>query len=297
MTGTADDRSGDWREFDLGPGERAAYEVMRVLHQGQTRFQSVEIVETRPHGLMLLLDGMPQSATGDEFIYHEALVHPALVAHPSPRRVLIVGGGEGATLREVLRHPTVERAVMVEIDGELVELARSHLEPMHRGALDDPRADVVIGDGLAYLRERDEQFDAIVIDLTDPSDKGPIAELYGESFYRLAASRLSPGGVMAVQSYSFAINNLGWFTRIVRTLRQVMPMARPYRAEVPSFKDSWGFCTASAACDPGALGSITVDAILQTRGIGDLRFYDGETHTSIFSLPRYAREALRRATT
>src|SRR4028119_1295474 len=115
---------GDWREFDLAPGERAAYEIVRTLYAGQTRFQHVEIVETRPYGLALFLDGAPQSALADEFVYHEALVHPALLAHPEPRRVMIAGGGEGATLREVLRHPSVERATMVDIDGELVDLVR-----------------------------------------------------------------------------------------------------------------------------------------------------------------------------
>jgi spermidine synthase len=283
---------GDWREFDLSPGERAAYEVTRVLYRGKTAFQEVEIVETRPYGLALLLDGAPQSATADEFIYHEALVHPALVAHPEPRRVLVAGGGEGATLREVLRHPSVERATMVDIDGELVNLAREHLEPMHRGALDDPRADVVIGDALAYLREHEARYDAIVIDLVDPSDEGPIAELYTEGFYRLAATRLADGGVLATQAYSAALNNAGWFGRVAATLGGVFPLARPYRAEVPFFKDSWGFCVASAVRDPAALGPLTVDAILGERGLGDLGFYEGTTHAAMFALPRHLRAAV-----
>ena len=121
----------EWIDFPLAAGERATYEVTRVVYRGRTAFQSVEIVETRPYGLALFLDGAPQSALADEFVYHEALVHPALVAHPEPRRVLIAGGGEGAALREVLRHPGVERATMVDIDGELIELAREHLRPMH----------------------------------------------------------------------------------------------------------------------------------------------------------------------
>jgi spermidine synthase len=283
---------GDWREFDLSPGERAAYEVTRVLYRGKTAFQEVEIVETRPYGLALFLDGAPQSATADEFVYHEALVHPALVAHPEPRRVLVAGGGEGATLREVLRHPSVERATMVDIDGELVNLAREHLEPMHRGALDDPRADVVIGDALAYLREHEERYDAIVIDLVDPSDEGPIAELYTEGFYRLAATRLADGGVLATQAYSAALNNAGWFARVAATLGEVFPLARPYRAEIPFFKDSWGFCVASTVRDPAALGPLTVEAILGERGLGDLGFYEGTTHAAIFALPRHLRAAV-----
>ena len=281
-----------WIEFPLAVGERAAYEVTRVLYEGRTRFQEVRIVETRAYGLALFLDGAPQSSVADEFVYHEALVHPALVAHPSPRRVLIAGGGEGATLREVLRHPMVERATMVDLDGELVELARQHLEPMHRGAFDDPRAEVVAGDALAWLREQDERYDAIVIDLTDPSDEGPTGGLYAEAFYRLVQSRLDDGGVVAVQAYSAALNNLGWFARIARTLGRVFPLVRPYRAEVPFFKDSWGFCVASAARDPLAFGPMTVDMTLVTRGLGDLRFYDGETHAAMFALPKYVRDVL-----
>ena len=180
---TQQQESSTWRTFDVLPGETASYEVTQVLARAQTAFQDVEIVETRSFGRALFLDGAPQSAVADEYVYHEALVHPVLISHPSPRRVLIAGGGEGATLREVLRHPGVERAVMVDIDGELVDLCREHLSEMHQGAFDDPRADVVIGDALAYLREHAEPFDAIVIDLTDPSEAGPIGELYSEGFY------------------------------------------------------------------------------------------------------------------
>lgn len=283
---------GDWREFELAAGERAAYEIIRTLYAGQTQYQHVEIAETRPYGLALFLDGAPQSALADEFVYHEALVHPALLAHPDPKRVMIAGGGEGATLREVLRHPSVERATMVDIDGELVDLVRRYMAPMHVGALDDPRGDVVIGDALAYLREHEVGYDAIVIDLVDPSEDGPIAELYGEDFYRLAAARLNEGGILVTQAYSFALNNLGWFARIVSTLGRVFPLVRPYRAEVPFFKDAWGFCTASFVHDPAALSAEAVDTLLDERGLSNIRFYDGITHTSMLALPKYARAAL-----
>lgn len=279
----------DWREFDVLPGERASYEITSVLATAQTAFQAVEIVETRSFGRALFLDGAPQSAVADEFVYHEALVHPALVAHPSPKRVLIAGGGEGATLREVLRYPGVERAVMVDIDGELVDLCREHLAEMHQGAFDDPRADVVIGDALAYLREQDELFDAIVIDLTDPSEDGPIGELYGEGFYRLVASRLAEGGVVVLQAYTFGPGRTAWQDKIVETLARVFPIVRRYRAEVPFFKDSWAFITASAVRDPAALPAMYVDRTLAERGVDGLRFYDGTTHLSMFALPKYAR--------
>ncbi len=278
-----------WRSFDVLPGERASYEVTSVLAQAKTAFQDVEIVETRSFGRALFLDGAPQSAVADEFVYHEALVHPALISHPEPKRVLIAGGGEGATLREVLRHPGVERAVMVDIDGELVDLCREHLAEMHQGAFDDPRADVVVGDALAYLRDHDDPFDAIVIDLTDPSEEGPIGDLYGEAFYRLVGSRLAEGGVIVLQAYTFGPGRTAWQDKIAATLSQVFPIVRRYRAEVPFFKDSWAYCTASATCDPAALPAGYIDRQLTARGVDGLRFYDGITHLSMFSLPKYAR--------
>jgi spermidine synthase len=204
--------------------------------------------------------------------------------------VLIAGGGEGATLREVLRHPSVERAVMVDIDGELVDLCREHLSEMHRGAFDDPRADVVIGDALAYLRDSTEQFDAIIIDLTDPSEDGPIGELYSEGFYRLVASRLAAGGIIVLQAYTFGPGRTQWQDSIAATLSRVFPIVRRYRAEVPFFKDSWAFLTASAVRDPVSLPATYIDGVLHERGVADgLRFYDGTTHLSMVSLPKYAR--------
>jgi spermidine synthase len=271
------------------PGERASYEIDAVIASVKTRFQDVEIVKTRSFGRALFLDGAPQSAVHDEFVYHEGLVHPALIAHPDPRRVLIAGGGEGATLREVLRHRSVERAVMVDIDGELVELCREHLSEMHQGAFYDPRAEVVVGDALAYVETHDEQFDAIVIDLTDPSDDGPIGALYGEGFYRLVASRLGEGGIVALQAFTFGPGRTAWLDRIARTLSEVFPIVSRYRAEVPFFKDSWAFVTASAVRDPAALTSTDVDRTIAERQLDGLRFYDGTTHLAMFSLPKYAR--------
>ena len=160
---------------------------------------------------------------------------------------------------------------------------------MHRGAFDDPRANVVIGDALAYLREHDERFDAIVIDLTDPSEDGPIGELYSEGFYRLVASRLAEGGIVVLQGYTFGPGRTAWQDRIAETLRLVFPIVRRYRAEVPFFKDSWAFLTASAVRDPAALPPGYVDRALSGRDVGGLRFYDGITHVSMFSLPKYAR--------
>jgi spermidine synthase len=278
-----------WIEFDLGPGERAAHQVERVIHEGQTTYQHVVIADTVAFGRALFLDGAPQSAQRDEHLYHEALVHPALVSHPNPRRVLICGGGEGATLREVLRHPSVERAVMVDIDGELVELCRQHLGCMHQGSFDDPRADVVVDDAVAWAERSTEQFDAIIGDLVDPSEPGAGELLYGDRFFGLLRDRLAPGGILATQAYAFALNSIQWAHGIIERLDRLFGIVRLYRTEVPFFRDSWAICTASDRCDPRAFGESTVDAILATRNLAGLRHYDGATHAGMFALSPFAR--------
>ncbi len=152
-----------FREPSLN-GVSICYLCDRVIYHGVSKYQTIDIVETRLHGKMLFLDGVAQSAERDEFIYHELLVHPAMFAHPNPEKVLVIGGAEGATLREVLKHQTVKRAVLVDIDGELVEICKQYLPGWHQGSFDDPRVEVVIGDGRDYVVKCNEKFDVIIID-------------------------------------------------------------------------------------------------------------------------------------
>lgn len=167
----------------------------RVVASGRTEFQTFEIFENRLWGRMLILDGRLQSAEVDEFIYHEALVQPAMLVHPDPRRVLVLGGGEGAALREVLRHPGVTRAVMVDIDGELVGLCKERLPTFHAGAFDDPRTELVFADGRGWLAAQpDGALDVIIIDLPEPLAGGPALTLFTREMYELARSKLTPGG-------------------------------------------------------------------------------------------------------
>ena len=158
--------------------------VKNVILTTKTKYQEVQIIELEEYGRALILDGYIQSAEADEYIYHETLVHPVMVTHPNPRRVLIIGGGEGATLREVLKHGCVEEAVMVDIDGELVELAKKYLDFMHQGAFSDPRAKVIISDGMKYVNECGSSvFDVVIIDLTDPYSSEIAKSLYTKEFY------------------------------------------------------------------------------------------------------------------
>jgi spermidine synthase len=279
-------------EFSKRPGERLAYEAERILLASRTKFQKLEIADTVSYGRALFLDDKIQSAELDEFVYHEALVHPALVLHPEPRSVLVVGGGEGATLREALRHRSVERAVMVDIDEEAVAGCRQFLTSWHRGAFDDSRTELIHADARAYLEGHDGRFDSIVVDITDPLAGGPSYRLFTREFYRLAADRLTEHGTLAVQAESVDLSVLEAHLAIVATLRSVFPHAAPYQTHVPSFGEAWGFAVAAKTRDPRLLRPHEVDATLAERGCEGLRFYDGETHTRLFALPRYLRRLL-----
>jgi len=147
--------------------------IARTIVETQTKFQHVEILQTAAYGKTLVLDGRIQSSQGDEFIYHEALVHPGMLTiEGPPRSALVIGGGEGATLREILRYPSITRAVMVDIDGEVVELCKIHLPEMHQGAFDDPRTEVRHEDARAYLEKSKDRFDFITVDLVEPLEEG-----------------------------------------------------------------------------------------------------------------------------
>ena len=287
--------SGWFREY-LTPNLLQFLAVRETVFSGKTRFQHVEVLDTLDFGRCLILDGKIQSSEADEFVYHEALVHPALVSHPNPVTVFIAGGGEGATLREVLTHNTVRRAVMVDLDGEVVDICRRFLPNHHRGAFDDPRVELHFSDARQYLETTEDAYDVILIDLPDPQEGGPASFLYTQSFYSLLRQRLNPGGLVAVQSEPCMTGNLDAFTAISNTLKSVFPKLFPYHAMVPSFSYDWGFNLASLGPSPLELTAQEVDRRLEERGCNSLRFYDGEAHGGLFMLSKHVREALAKET-
>ena len=271
------------------------YQMMAIkgrVFSTKTAFQEVEVVDSLQHGRCLLLDGKTQSAEVDEFIYHEGLVHPAMVTHPNPVSVFIAGGGEGATLREALTHNTVERAVMVDLDSEVVEVCVRYLPNHHRGAFDDSRTELYHRDAREYLETTEDTYDVIIIDLPDPQEAGPASLLYTQNFYRLLSQRLNPQGLMAVQSEPCMVGNLEAFSAINHTLRSVFPHVYPYHIMVPSFASDWGFNLASLGPNPLAQNVQEVDRRLADRGCASLRFYDGVTHNGLFALPKHVRTTL-----
>ena len=295
-------RAQDWITEAITPDLLQLTAVTRRIHSGRTRFQKVEIVDTVPFGRALLLDGKTQSTEADEFVYHESLVHPALLSVPEPKRVFIGGGGEGATLREVLRHRSVRQAVMVDLDEEVVSLCREHLPSWHQGAFDDPRTVLVHADALDFLRQEAVPFDALVMDLVDPMDAGPAHLLYTREFYQLASSKLSDEGAIVVQSgpaiagtvrsESGASDAAGpltdltrGFTALHRTLSEVFPTVVGYTAIVPSFGGPWSFLIASkGSADPSSLGPDQVDLELAGRVAGPVAL-PGRRHAPRHVLP------------
>lgn len=269
-----------------------AYATEKTLLSTSTPFQKAEIHLHSEFGKMLFLDGELQSASRDEFIYHETIVHPAMVAHPFPKRVAILGGGEGATAREVLRHPSVERAVMIDIDRAVVDFSRRHLPEYSAGSFSDPRLETVIGDAYAWMQATRETFDVIVSDLTEPAQDGPSHGLFSVEFFRLLQSRLSHDGVLSMQASHGNLGRLDSHLAIRKNLQAVFDNCQTMLCHIPSFGCHWCFTVASTRLDPASMTAQHVDERLQRRGLGELRYYDGTTHRRLFSLPRYLRQAL-----
>jgi spermidine synthase len=268
--------------------------IRRTIVETRTKFQHAEIMETHAYGKLLVLDGRIQSSQAEDFIYHEGLVHPGLLATENrPESGLVIGGGEGATLREMLRYPSMRRAVMVDIDGEVVDLCKRHLPEMHQGAFDDPRTEVRHEDARGYLEKTGERFDFISVDLVEPLEEGPACRLFTREFYALVRDRLTPGGAMTLQAGMTKLGELDFYTAINRTLRDVFPVVAAYQIFISCFGTPWGFITATKKVDPRAQTPAMVDKLIAERLPGvRLGYWDGMTHQHVYSLPRHVREAL-----
>ena len=221
-------------------------------------------------------------------------MHPALAAIDDRSEVLILGGGEGATLREALRRSDVRRCTMVDIDGDVVELSKRYLAEWSDGAFEDPRARVIVGDALAFLRDDRDLYGAIVSDLTEPLEDSPSHPLFCDAVFRDIKARLAPGGVYVLQASTAGFHNMATHAKMARTLRGYYEYVRSFYSHVPAFDNDWAFIACSDTVDVAALAPERVDDY-----VGGLRgenyFYDAETHRRIFSLPLYLRRELAKA--
>ncbi len=284
------DVSGKWLLEMVYPDLNVMLRVREVFYSGNTQYQQVEVLGSDIFGRSLVLDGKTQSTERDEHIYHESLVHPAMLTHPNPRSVFIAGGGEGGTLREVLAHPSVERAVMVDLDSEVVRLCKEYLPNHHQGSFDDARTSLHHEDARGYLQNTSERFDVMVMDLVDPLEGGTAGLLYTEEYYQIAKACLNPGGVLVTQSGPAGLLSYQeCFTTIRNTLGQVFKNTRPYQVHIPSFQTLWGFTLASDSELTVLSSTEQVDGLIHQRLPKSLRYYDGESHAGMFFLPRFLR--------
>ena len=276
-------REAFWFEENLTEVFSVKLGLRGILFESQSLFQRVQVIETAQFGRTLVMDGQTQSAEADEHIYHESLVHPAMLLHPSPKRVFIGGGGEFATAREVLRHVQVEEVVMVDIDKVACDICRQELPEWNGGAYEDPRFSVFYEDAKAWLEERPrEKFDVIVLDICDPIEAGPAYKLYTQEFYRFLKSRLKKNGVVVTQSGPGAVYNAKeeCFTVIHNTLKSVFHDVVPYTTDVPSFGCNWGFNMAIVDNEPYQKGPVDaqVTATLTAKKIMEMSVEEIDYH-------------------
>lgn len=274
-------RQPEWITDQGGEGFAHVYRVDALLHDGRSEFQRIRVIENLDFGRMLILDDAVQTTERDEFVYHEMLAHVPLCAHPSPRRVLIVGGGDGGLLREALRHP-IEHATMVEIDGQVVEVTRRWIPSIPGSAYDDPRARLLVDDGIRFARETAEPFDVAMVDSTDP--KGPSLGLFSSEFYGNLALRLGDAGVLAVQSGS-PLYQQDVIAMVRRHMAPHFRWVRTYLGAVPAYPGVlWTFTIGAQGRDPAGLDP--AEPIARMQGIAT-RYYTPDIHRSYFVLPPF----------
>ncbi|NQV22148.1 MAG: polyamine aminopropyltransferase [Rhodospirillales bacterium] len=278
----------NWFEESLHKGYHQRLEITRVLLEEKSEHQNLIVFENPVFGRVLALDGVVQVTERDEFFYHEMLAHVPLLAHGNAKSVLIVGGGDGGILREVLHHP-VDQATLVELDRTVIDLCGEYMPALSNGAFDNPRTELVIGDGLKFVAETDQKFDVIIVDSTDPIGPGEV--LFTSEFYRDCKRCLTPGGVLVTQ------NGVPFFQpdEVRNTWRRLGPVFGDvgfYTVPVPTYIG--GLMTLGWATDNGDLRRTPVEVLSERASAAGLktRYYTPEIHAAAFALPGYISDLL-----
>ncbi len=278
-----------WIEETLHEDFRTGLKADRIVFDSQTEHQHLVIFENATFGRVMALDGVLQTTEQDEFIYHEMLAHTPTLAHGAAETVLIIGGGDGGMLEEVLKHRGVGKVTMVDIDSTVIDLAKVHLRSICGQAFEDPRTDLVIADGTRFVAETHERYDVIIVDSTDPI--GPGTELFGQAFYANCKRCLKPGGVLVTQN-GVPFFQGGELTGTVSALRPLFADVSCYLATVPTY--SGGPMAFGWASDNPELRKVSVETLeerLELAGL-ELRYYTAEVHKAAFALPPYIAQKL-----
>ncbi|MCR1898051.1 polyamine aminopropyltransferase [Irregularibacter muris] len=255
----------------------------KTIHMEKTEYQDLALIDTLQFGKMLVLDGTVQTTEKDEFIYHEMITHVPLFTHPNPKKVLVIGGGDGGTIREILKHPSVEKAVLVEIDNKVVEVSKKYL-PTISCSLDDSRVSVLIEDGIKYVQNNKNEFDVIMVDSTDPV--GPAVGLFAVDFYQAIYQALKEDGLFVAQTESPFYNN-SLISNVYRDIQSVFPITQLYLCSIPTYPSGlWSFTMGSKKYHP-----LTVEQ--SNKAEIDTKYYTKEIHKSAFSLPKFVEDLLK----
>ena len=266
-------------EYRTGRAAAFSLKVVRHLHTVEGDLQRVDVFDTKEFGRVLTLDGLIMVTERDEYMYHEMLVHVPMFSHPCPKRVLIIGGGDGGSLREVLKHPTVEEVVLVEIDSNVISASKEFL-PFCSSGMNDPRSKITIGEGGLYVKEHPDSFDVIIIDSTDPT-KGAGGLLFTEEFYNNCRKALKSGGTMSAETENFFYDENHWEMAFKR-ISNVFNVAVPYWGLMTSYPSGWWTYTlAGENLDPRKDFRKT-DAEKMS---ANLKYYNPDIHMASFALP------------
>ena len=277
----------------LGDGGGHYLNASRLIDAYKTDYQAVEIYDTPQFGKLFRLDGFFMTSEVDEFLYHENMVHVPLMPVVAPKKALIIGGGDGGSAEELLKYPSIELVVMVELDGQVVDIAKEHLFKVHKGAFDDPRLELRIEDGLHYVRnvapEQNQKFDLIVLDLTDPV--GPSEALYTEQFFSACKRLLTEQGSISLHTGS-PIFCPDLPKQLLQKLRNVFKIVTPYLVYIPLYGTLWSMATASDTNNPISVSASQVEQKINRVPLKDLQFLNGETYRSLFAIPNYLKPVL-----
>ncbi|WP_024871845.1 polyamine aminopropyltransferase [Tolumonas lignilytica] len=275
----------EWLTPDVGFVFRSG----KVLDDFSSAYQHIEVMETAAFGRVFRLDGYLMTSEADEWFYHENLNHIPAITHPDPRRALIIGGGDGGSARQLLKYPSIEKIVVCELDARVVSMAEQHFASVHQGAFHDPRLELVIADGLQYVTNCQQQFDLIVLDLTDP--QGYAEPLYSREFFSDCARLIGEHGLLSLHVGSPQFHQAR-FCRLFTELKAVFQVVRPLLIPITLYGGFWGMACASQLRDPKRLDADAVEQRLQQRGISGLHYYNGDTHQAALALPNFVRQLL-----
>ena len=251
--------------------------IRETLVTEKTEYQDLAMIDTEEFGRMLVLDGMVMTTIKDEFVYHEMMTHPALFTHPNPKHVLVVGGGDGGVIREVIKHPEVEKAVLVEIDGKVIEYSKKYL-PEIAGELDNPRVEVQVNDGYMHIIESKNKYDVIMVDSTEPV--GPAAPLFERGFYQGIYEALKDDGIFVAQTDN------PWFKADL-IQKEIFPIVRVYGANIPTYPSGlWTFTMGSKTYDPLEVDETKIPEL-------DTKYYTSRIHKAAFALPKFVEDLVK----